>query len=101
MAVPSSRPRSVSIIGVNGWYSANHRTAVGIDSVGTKPLPRNGSRISGIGRLLAPSTVLDARPRATDSQVIANVITSENAGGGEPLERDRRWAGSRRAARRR
>ena len=34
-AVPSSRPRSVSMIGVNGWFSANQRSRPGIDSVGT------------------------------------------------------------------
>ena len=43
IGVPRSSPRSVSMIGVKGWFSANHRSAAGIDSVGTKPLPRNGS----------------------------------------------------------
>src|SRR5215213_6195990 len=40
-------------------------------SVGTNPLPRNGSRIRGMGRLLAVSTLLVLRPNATVSQVIA------------------------------
>jgi hypothetical protein len=39
--------------------------------VGTNPLPRNGRNTSGCGRLLALSTVLDARPMATVSQVRA------------------------------
>jgi hypothetical protein len=58
IAVPSSSPRTVSMTGVNGWYSANQRSHVGIESVGTKPLPRNGRNTSGWGRLLAASTVL-------------------------------------------
>src|SRR4029450_4776140 len=74
MAVPSSRPRRVSLNGVKGWYSANQRRAVGIESVGTNPLPRKGSSIRGIGRLLAASTVLLTRPQATESQVMAKVI---------------------------
>jgi hypothetical protein len=42
-----------------------------MESVGTKPLPRKGSRIRGIGALLAASGAEDFRPRATDSQVMA------------------------------
>ena len=75
------------MIGVNGWYSANQRSPAGIESVGTNPLPRNGSRISGIGRLLAVSTLLLTRPSATDSQTSANVTTSRNAGRGQPPDR--------------
>ena len=60
--------------GVNGWYSAKTRSAAGIDSVGTKPLLRNGSRSSGMGVLLADSTVRAAMPSATVSQVSANVM---------------------------
>jgi hypothetical protein len=41
--VPEQSPRTVSIIGVNGWYSANHCIGNGIDSGGTNPLPKNGS----------------------------------------------------------
>ena len=40
--------------------------------MGAKPLPRNGSSVSGIGRLLAVSTLLATRASATDSQVIAS-----------------------------
>ena len=61
------------MIGVNGWYSANQRSPAGMESVGTNPLPRNGSRISGMGRLLAVSTLLLTRPSATDSQMSAKV----------------------------
>src|SRR6266511_985921 len=70
----SSSPRSVSMTGVNGWYSANQRSPVGIESVGTNPLPRNGRNTSGMGRLLAASTVLVTMPSATHSQVTARVI---------------------------
>src|SRR6266542_7117546 len=73
IGVPMSSPRSVSITGVNGWFSANQRSPTGIESGGTKPLPRNGRRISGMGRLLALSTLLPTRPSATDSQEIARV----------------------------
>src|ERR1700734_3944198 len=68
---PTSRPRTVSVAGVNGWYSANQRSPIGMEAVGTKPLPRNGSSVRNIGRLLADSTVLATRPSATDSQVSA------------------------------
>src|SRR6516225_7683046 len=70
---PVSRPRTVLITGVKGWYSANQRIAVGIERVSTKPLPRNARMMSGVGALLADSAVLAARPRATDSQVRAKV----------------------------
>src|SRR6516165_1060506 len=66
-----SRPRTVVMTGLNGWYSANQRIAAGIELVRTKPLPRNARMMSGVGALLADSTVLAARPRATDSQVRA------------------------------
>ena len=61
------------MIGVNGWCSANQRRPAGIESVGTKPLPRNGRSIRNIGRLLAVSTVLATRPRPTESHVSASV----------------------------
>jgi hypothetical protein len=59
---------------VKGWYSANQRRAVGIESVGTNPLPRKGRSSRGMGRLLAASTLLLTRPQATVSQVMAKVI---------------------------
>src|SRR4029077_11504644 len=74
IGVPRSSPRTVSVTGVKGWYSANQRTPAGIESVGTKPLPRNGSSSRNIGRLLAVSTLLLTRPRATDSQTSAKLI---------------------------
>src|SRR6186997_3474527 len=81
IGVPSMSPRSVSMIGVNGWFSANHATGPGIESVGTKPLLKNGSRMSGIGRLLAASTVLDTKPMPTESHVKANdtIVRNPNA----------------------
>jgi hypothetical protein len=66
----------VSITGVNGWYSANQLSPVGMESVGTNPLPRKGRKVRGMGRLLAASTVLAARPMATHSQVRARVIAA-------------------------
>ena len=79
--VPSSRPRRVSMAGVNGWYSANRRNPVGIESTGTKALERSGSRISGIGLLLAASAVWLIRPMPTAIQVsaMANSTSSPNA----------------------
>ena len=74
------------MIGVNGWCSANQRMPAGIESVGTNPLPRNGSRSSGIGRLLAVSTLLVTRPSATASQVSANVSSVSRPTAREPLD---------------
>src|SRR6266542_6031236 len=79
IGVPISSPRTVAMNGVKGWYSAKARNPAGIESVGTNPLPRNGRNTSGVGRLLADSTVLAARPSATDSQVSANVIIARTA----------------------
>src|SRR5262245_26242458 len=76
MWVPSSSPLIVSITGVNGWYSANQRSQAGMESVGTNPLPRNGSRVRNIGVLLAVSTLFAARPMATVSQVSAMVSSN-------------------------
>ena len=95
IGVPSSSPRSVSMIGVNGWYSANQRSPAGIESVGTNPLPRNGRSTSGIGRLLAASTVLAARPKRDRQPVSAKRDHREDAGRREPLDRRWRWAGTR------
>jgi hypothetical protein len=47
-----------------------------MDSVGTNPLPMKGSRVKIIGVLLAVSTLLATRPRATDSQVSAMVSSN-------------------------
>jgi hypothetical protein len=72
MGVPISSPRSVTMTGVKGWYSANQRSKVGIESVGTNPLPKNGRSTKGTGRLLAVSTLSVDMPSATVSQVRAN-----------------------------
>ena len=72
------------MIGVNGWCSANQASPVGIESVGTKALDRNGSRISGIGALLAASTLPLASPSATHSQVTAQAHQHDHAGGADP-----------------
>src|ERR1700760_1641574 len=77
--VPSRRPRSVSVIGVNGWYSANQRKPTGSELVGTKPLPRKGSRIRNIGELLAVSPLLAARPSPTVSQGKASDTSTSRA----------------------
>src|SRR5919197_2854505 len=74
IGVPSSSPRTVSMNGVNGWYSANQRRPTGIEPVGTNPLLRNGRNTSGMGRLLAVSTLLVTRPSATQSQISAKEI---------------------------
>jgi hypothetical protein len=62
--------------GVNGWYSANQRSAAGMESVGTNPLPRKGSSISGMGVLLAVSTLPALMPSATPSQISAKAKTA-------------------------
>ncbi len=71
---PSRQARRVLMIGVKGWCSANQASPAGIDSVGTKPLDRNGSRMSGSGALLAASTLPLASPSATLSHVTAQPI---------------------------
>src|SRR5687768_12664282 len=71
---PVRRLRSASMNGVKGWYSANQRKPAGSESVGTKPLPRNGSSIKSNGELLALSTLFATMPSATASQEIANEI---------------------------
>ena len=76
IGVPSRRPRTVSITGVNGWFWANQASGPGIESVGTKPLLRNGRRIRKIGRLLAVSTLLATMPSATDSHEMANAVSA-------------------------
>ncbi len=48
-----SRSRSVSMMGVKGWYAANQGIPAGIEAVGTNPLPRKSRSIRGMGRLLA------------------------------------------------
>src|SRR5215831_15288442 len=69
---PVSRPRTVWVTGVKGWYSANWRSPAGMVAVTTNALDRNGSRVRNMGVLLAVSTLLAARPRAADSQMSAN-----------------------------
>jgi hypothetical protein len=65
------------MIGVKGWMSATKRRGSGIEAVGTKPLPKNGRSISGIGRLLAASTLLLTRPSATETQVRASAVSKD------------------------
>ena len=51
MSVPTGCPansaRIVSTMAVTGWFSANHATGAGIDSVGTNAELMNGRKISG------------------------------------------------------
>src|SRR5450631_2155377 len=79
IGAPISRPRSVSMIDVKGWYWANQRTPVGIVARGTNALLRNGRRNKGITTLLAASAVLVTRPRATANQVSARVSRARTA----------------------
>jgi hypothetical protein len=62
--VPSN-PRSVSMMGVKGWYWANQRIPTGIDSVLTKALLMNGSKTKIRARRLAPAGVLPTSPNTT------------------------------------
>jgi hypothetical protein len=50
--VPVSRPRTVSLIGVKGWYWANQRSPSAMESVGTKGLDKKGNSCRIIGVLL-------------------------------------------------
>src|SRR5688572_28438148 len=58
---------------VTGWFSANARTGLGIEVVGTKAELMKGRKISGYANALAPSTELAVRPGITASQVSASV----------------------------
>ena len=71
-AASVSNPRTVSTTGEKGSYWENCRSPSGMVAVRTNPLPRKGSRIRNMGVLLAVSTLLAARPRATASQISAN-----------------------------
>src|SRR6476646_4152378 len=73
IGVPSSSPRIVSIIEVNGWFSANQRTPAGIVSGGTKPLLMKGPNCRRSVELLAPATDFADIPNAIASQVRASV----------------------------
>ena len=68
----------MSVIGVKGWFSANWRRPAGMESTGTKPLPKNGRRIRNIGMLLAVSTLLASRPNATESQMSAKASSTSS-----------------------
>ncbi len=76
IGVPNRSERKDSMIGVNGWFSANQARGPGIDSVGTKPLLRKGRMIRNMGRLLAVSTLLVDIPSAIDSHVTARAVSS-------------------------
>ena len=75
IGVPISRPRTLSMIGVKGWCSANQARPGGIEPVGTKPLLRNGRKTRNIGRLLAVSTLSADMPRATESHEMASAAS--------------------------
>ena len=76
MVVPCSRPRGVSIIGVNGWYSARTRTAVGMVSVGTIPEPTSGSKISGKGALLALGKLIQIAAIVSATEELARSVAA-------------------------
>ena len=106
IGAPVSRPRSVSMTGVNGWFSANQRTPAGMEPVGTKALLTNGSTTMSSARLFAPAGVLATSPNATVSQVRANVSSantpiaaSHSSGVGGRPEAERRPRPRRRARR--
>ena len=56
-------------------------------AVGTKALPRNGSRVRNIGVLLAVSTLFAARPSAVASQISASANSASTPIGGQPGSR--------------
>ena len=73
IGVPVSRPRRVSVAGVNGWYSANWREP-GRHRRGEHEAAaeERAASVRNIGVLLAVSTLLAARPSAVASQISAN-----------------------------
>src|SRR5437879_2178747 len=73
---PVNNPRSDSMIGVNGWYSANWRIPGPILSAGTIALLRNGNMISGTAAKPADSAVLAASPIAMVNQLTANTVNT-------------------------
>src|SRR5580700_5543958 len=73
IGVAVKRPRSVLMMGVNGWFSANQRTPAGIEAVGTKALLMKGRNCGISDRLFAPAGVLAVRPKPIASQVRASV----------------------------
>ena len=86
ISVPSSRPRRVSMAGVNGWYSAIGWNQPGIASTGMKALEMSGSRISGIALLLAASAFGLTRPMPTAIQVSASGEEHEQPERRQPLQ---------------
>ena len=90
IGVPSRRPRTVSMIGVKGWFWANQLTPSGIVFVGTKALLRKGRRTRKIGRLLAVSTSRGHMPRATENQEMARAERARTPDRRDPLGRTRR-----------
>lgn len=98
IAIPVSSPRRVSVIGANGWYSANRRSPAGIVVVGTKPVLRKGKRVRNIGVLLAVSTLFAVRPSAVASHTNASenvtcpssLPSKESTSEGQPARRGAR-----------
>ncbi len=76
--MPTSNPRSVSVIGVNGWFSATHASPLDIESVGTNALLTNGRNCNGNAEVLAPATVFAPMPKAMPSQVNASASSTSN-----------------------
>ena len=75
------------MMGVNGWCSANQRSPAGIESVGTKPLLRNGRSIRNIGVLLAVSTLFGGQAHADRQPGEREREEPSSADRAEPAER--------------
>src|SRR5579875_1368385 len=86
IGVPNSSPRTVSMTGEKGWYSANQRIPAGIESGQTNALLVNASNWNIRARLFAPAGVLPTRPNATPIQVTPR-ISSDEAERREPGDR--------------
>src|SRR5207245_11365019 len=69
-------PRSDSLIGLQGCYSANCRKPCPILAAGTIALLTNGSRISGTTVRPADSGVFAAIPSATVSQAATKAVAA-------------------------
>ena len=94
MGVPSSSPRSVSMTGVKGWYSANqripagHRVRADKRAAGERQQLEDEGEAVGARRRFAHQAEHDPHPRDRQGK------QRDDAERRDPGDRIRRWAGS-------
>ena len=84
--MPSSSPRSVSVIGVTGWFAATARSPARMVSTGTNALDRYGRNSTRKVNPFAPSTVRAISPKHTATQDSASTHSTSIPATGQPLE---------------